>query len=291
MRMIGDEAMKPGLFYLFPNENFLDLNPYQCGYADNAPGASFGPCTRNHYLFHYVISGSGRLAADDENGVEHNYMIHSGQGFMIFPFQVTTYYTGKEHPWEYVWIEFDGVYAASIVEKAGLSIASPVYKSSDRAAAAEMMETMMDMARDSDRTPFYKISKLYNFADCLIRSAGKPYEALRSDGSLSDYYLQTAFLYIEKNFMNDISVESIARRCNIHRNQLLKLFKERINQGPQEYLIKYRMSKAAQLLLTTQLSVGEIANAVGYSNQLHFSRAFKNVYGRSPKYFREEKKI
>ena len=29
--------MKPGLFYLFPNENFLDLNPYQCGYADNAP--------------------------------------------------------------------------------------------------------------------------------------------------------------------------------------------------------------------------------------------------------------
>lgn len=289
--MIGDDILKPGLFYLFPNENFLDLLPYQSGYADNAPGASFGPCARNHYLFHYVISGSGRLAFDDENGVEHNLMIHSGQGFMIFPFQVTTYYTGKEHPWEYVWIEFDGVYAASIVEKAGLSITSPVFKPSDRAAAAEMMETMMDMARDSDRTSFYKISKLYNFADCLIRSAGKPYEAIHSSGSLSDYYLQTAFLYIENNFMNDISVESIARQCNIHRNQLLKVFKERINQGPQEYLIKYRMSKAAQLLLTTQLSVGEIANAVGYSNQLHFSRAFKNVYGRSPKYFREEKKI
>lgn len=283
--------MNPGLFYLFPNENFLDLNPYQCGYADNSPGASFGPCTRNHYLFHYVISGSGKLVADDENGVEHTFQIHSGQGFLIFPFQVTTYYTGKDHPWEYVWIEFDGVYAASIVEKAGLSIASPVFRPSDRAAAAEMAEAMMDMARDSDRTSFFKISKLYNFADCLIRSSGKFYETLSSDGSLSDYYLQTAFLYIEKNFMNSISVESIAARCNIHRNQLLKLFKERIGQGPQEYLIKYRMSKAAQLLLTTGLSVGEIANAVGYFNQLHFSRAFKNVYGQSPKYFREEKKI
>ena len=283
-------ALKPGLFYLFHNENFLDLNPYQCGYADNDEGASFDPCTRNHYLFHYVISGTGRLAADDENGTEHNFQIHSGQGFMLFPFQVTTYYTGKEHPWEYVWIEFDGVYASSIVEKAGLSIASPIYKPSDRVAAHEMMDAMMDMARDSDRTSYYKISKLYQFADCLIRGAGNEHIPLGASGSLSDYYLQTAFLYIEKNFMNDISVESIAQRCNIHRNQLLKLFKERIGQGPQEYLIKYRMSRAAQLLLTTEFSIGEIGNAVGYSNQLHFSRAFKNVYGISPKNFRDTKR-
>ena len=154
-----------------------------------------------------------------------------------------------------------------------------------------LADTMMDMARNCDRTPYYKISKLYLFADYLIRAVGDTYAARQSGGSLSDYYLQTAFLYIEKNFMNDISVESIAAKCNIHRNQLLKLFKDRIGQGPQEYLIKYRMSKAAQLLLTTRLSVGEIAAAVGYTNQLHFSRAFKNVYGRSPKYFREENQV
>ncbi len=86
--------------------------------------------------------------------------------------------------------------------------------------------------------------------------------------------------------MNDISVESIAARCNIHRNQLLKLFKDRIGQGPQEYLIKYRMSKAAQLLITTNLTVNKVGNAVGYENQLHFSRVFLKVYGLSPKYFR-----
>ena len=50
------------------------------------------------------------------------------------------------------------------------------------------------------------------------------------------------------------------------------------------------MSRAAQLLLTTEFSVGEIGNAVGYSNQLHFSRAFKNVYGISPKNFRDTKR-
>ncbi len=50
------------------------------------------------------------------------------------------------------------------------------------------------------------------------------------------------------------------------------------------------MSRAAQLLLTTGLSVNEIGNVVGYANQLHFSRAFKNVYGMSPKHFRDAKR-
>lgn len=283
--------MKPGLFYLFPNENFLDLNPYQSGYADNDGAASFGPCTRNHYLFHYVISGAGTLMTEDNEKKERHFHIHTGQGFLIFPGQVTTYWADREHPWEYVWIEFDGVYASEIITQAGLSIPSPIWKSSDKVISLKLQETMMALASPAEGTHFYKQARLYEFADCLIRAAGKPVSTLSPGGSLSDYYLQTAFLYIEKNFMNDISVESIAAQCNIHRNQLLKLFKERIGQGPQEYLIKYRMSRAAQLLITTDFSVNEIGNAVGYANQLHFSRAFKNVYGMSPKYFREEKRV
>ncbi len=282
--------MKPGLFYLFPNENFLDLNPYQAGYADNDGAASFGPCTRNHYLFHYVISGAGTLMTEDEDKNERHFHIHTGQGFLIFPGQVTTYWADKDHPWEYVWIEFDGVYSSEIISQAGLSVPAPIWKSSDRLLSIRLQETMMALASPAEGTHFYKQARLYEFADCLIRAAGKPVSILSPGGSLSDYYLQTAFLYIEKNFMNDISVESIAAQCNIHRNQLLKLFKERIGQGPQEYLIKYRMSRAAQLLITTDFSINEIGNAVGYANQLHFSRAFKNVYGMSPKYFREEKK-
>lgn len=90
--------------------------------------------------------------------------------------------------------------------------------------------------------------------------------------------------------MYPISVESIAKQCNIHRNQLLKIFKASLGKSPQEYLITYRMSKATQLLTTTKLSINEIGNAVGYPNQLHFSRAFKNVYGISPRQYRDKNK-
>ena len=45
-------------FSIFPNDSFLDLRPYQYGWEQCAPLHSFGPFVRNHYLFHYVISGS-----------------------------------------------------------------------------------------------------------------------------------------------------------------------------------------------------------------------------------------
>lgn len=279
--------MKPGLFNLFPNENYLDLRPYQSGYADNEPKSFYGPATRNHYLFHYVISGAGTLVADDENGIERSFYIHSGQGFQIFPGQVTTYWADRNHPWEYVWIGFDGVYAPKVLNMAGLTYQTPIYRSKDKTLTARLMDAMMEMAKPLSETSFYKISQLYLFSDLLIRSSATE-KNTSLGGSMSEYYLQTAFSYIESNFMNAISVESIAEFCNIHRNQLLKVFKSSIGKSPQEYLITYRMSKASQLLLTTNLSINEIGNAIGYTNQLNFSRAFKNVYGTSPKQYRKE---
>lgn len=300
--------MKPGMFYLFPNQNYLDLRPYQSGYADNDANASFGPAVRNHYLFHYVISGAGSLTSNAPDGTEYHFHIHSGQGFMIFPSQVTTYYADQQYPWEYVWIEFDGMLAPEIIRLSGLSIESPVYHSNDKILTQVLMDAMMEMARpDKDaeyynaatgsmpsqsalaasaETQFYKMSKLYLFADCLARSSVSA-KMGHSSGSMADYYLQKSFTYIEHNFQDPITVESIAAQCNIHRNRLLKIFKDKIGKGPQAYLIEYRMSKAAQLLITTNLSVNEIGNAVGYPNQLHFSRAFKHVYGVPPKQYKE----
>ena len=63
-----------------------------------------------------------------------------------------------------------------------------------------------------------------------------------------------------------------------------------MGKSPQEFLISYRMTKAAELLKLTELSIGDIGNAVGYPNQLHFSRAFRSVYGIPPRQWRTENK-
>ena len=90
-------------FHIFPSENFIDLCLYQYGHEKCSSGHLFGPATRNHYLFHYVLSGTGTLMAANSKGENQTYKIHSGQGFMIFPEQITTYIADVQVPWEYGW--------------------------------------------------------------------------------------------------------------------------------------------------------------------------------------------
>ena len=47
------------LFSVLENENFIDLVLYQCGWEQCIPAHSCGPIAKSHYLFHYVISGTG----------------------------------------------------------------------------------------------------------------------------------------------------------------------------------------------------------------------------------------
>lgn len=274
------------LFYVLQNQTFIDLCIYQFGYAQNDPLSSYGPHIRSHYLFHYVISGCGTLQATDENGTDHTYHIRSNQGFLIVPEQITTYTADEEHPWEYTWIEFDGMHAKEALMVSGLSINNPVYRSSEKIYSEKLKESMLYIAHHPNETPFNLLSHLYMFVDCLMRSSAS--RTTPSSSGMSKYYLEWAFSYIDQNFQNNITIGSIADSCKIHRNYLCKIFREHLGVSPQEFLITYRMNKAVQLLKTTSLSIKDIGNAVGYPNQLHFSRAFKNVYGVSPSQWRKE---
>ena len=89
------------LFSIFPNEKFIDLGLYQYGWERCTPAHQFGPAARTHYLFHYVISGTGLLMAQDQKGETRNYSIKSGQGFLLYPGQISTYIADKTNPWEY----------------------------------------------------------------------------------------------------------------------------------------------------------------------------------------------
>lgn len=277
------------LFSVFPNENFVDLCLYQNGWERCQPLHSFGPATRNHYLFHYVISGTGTLHAADKNGNTQIFQIKSGQGFMIFPGQVNTYIADERLPWEYTWVEFDGLRVKEAIEIAGLSPSSPVYRSHSKELQETLMNEMMYLAKNKTDAPLHTIGHLYLFLDALTRSASSM--KLSRKGRLRDFYVHEAITFIEQNFQNDISVEDIADTCGLNRSYFGKIFKETVGKTTQEFLMQYRMTKATELLKLTQFSIGDIGKAVGYENPLHFSRAFKNVYGISPREWRNKNRI
>lgn len=279
------------IFSIFPNENFVDLGLYQFGWERCEPSHTFGPAARNHYLFHYVISGTGKLYADDASGHTHIYQIKSGQGFMIFPNQVNTYIADKDLPWEYTWVEFDGLRVREALSITGLSPDTPVYHARSHDMRETMMQEMLYIARHGSMPPFHLIGHLYLFLDSLTRSVSPVGISASKGGKLRDFYIHEALAFIELNFQNDISVEDIADHCGLNRSYFGKIFKGAVGRTPQEFLLNYRMTKAAELLKLTRLSIGDISKAVGYDNQLHFSRAFKNIFGISPRVWRNQNQV
>ena len=125
-------------FSIFHNQSFVDLGLYQFGMETCSAGHSFGPAKRNHYLFHYVISGKGILFSENSKGETDKWHINSGEGFFIFPEQVNTYVADIQFPWEYTWLEFDGLRVKQALEVAGFSKNMPIYRSK----SAQLMDTL-----------------------------------------------------------------------------------------------------------------------------------------------------
>jgi len=276
--------MSDPIFSIFPSENFLDLGLLQFGWEACTPSHSFGPAARNHFLFHYILSGRGMLMADDRKGQTKTYPVADGEGFLLCPGQIATYVADRADPWEYAWVEFDGLRVRAMLDRTGLGEDAPVYRARRAALREEMRDELLYIARHAGASPFHLIGHLYLFFDALIRSIAPA--RTQSENKLRDFYIHEALAYIEHNFHKNISVQSIAEQCGLNRSYFGKIFKESMGKTPQAFLLAFRMAKAAELLKVTRMPVGDVGAAVGYDDALHFSRAFRSVYGISPKKWR-----
>ncbi|MFR7442909.1 MAG: helix-turn-helix domain-containing protein [Sellimonas intestinalis] len=64
-----------------------------------------------------------------------------------------------------------------------------------------------------------------------------------------------------------------------------------VHLSPQQFLVKYRMTKACELLQNTSLPIEHIAYSCGYCSTFSFSKAFRKVNGISPSGYRQFKKV
>ena len=92
--------------------------------------------------------------------------------------------------------------------------------------------------------------------------------------------------YIETNYSRQITVEEISNHVGINRKYLTKLFNEKMDNSPKNYLIQYRINKACRLLKQSTLSIQEVSHSVGYTDALVFSKIFKKVVGTCPREYR-----
>lgn len=94
--------------------------------------------------------------------------------------------------------------------------------------------------------------------------------------------------YIEENYSEDLYLDKIAAKVEMHPVYLCRVFKKETGENLIHYLMKFRIEKSKQLLCNPGIKIYEIALMVGYENMKTFSRIFKTVVGQTPKEFREK---
>ena len=101
--------------------------------------------------------------------------------------------------------------------------------------------------------------------------------------------IKLAKQYIINNFNKNITLKEVADEVFLSQNYLSELFKKEMGEGFYDFLSRYRIKVAKDLLLTTNLRVYEIAENVGYNDSITFGRAFKKITGATPNSFRNNK--
>lgn len=99
---------------------------------------------------------------------------------------------------------------------------------------------------------------------------------------------KAAKAYIDKNLSADLDIADICKELSLGRTKLYDIFKREANTGVSEYINRRRLHKAKLLLKTTDMSIPEIASAVGFNDYNYFSRVYKKRYGKAPKFYRKK---
>ncbi|GKX30742.1 hypothetical protein SH1V18_32220 [Vallitalea longa] len=94
--------------------------------------------------------------------------------------------------------------------------------------------------------------------------------------------------YVNKNYCNDISIQSVSKKFVINPSYLSQMFRKEIKKTFTQYLTSLRMSDACELLKETEYTINEIADKIGYNDYFYFAKIFKKFTGKTPGNYREE---
>ncbi len=110
--------------------------------------------------------------------------------------------------------------------------------------------------------------------------------------AITDQYsleVEQSIAYIKENYMRKISLASVAEHVGLSSGYLCRIFKDETGGSINTYINNLRMNKAGELLSDKNSYIKEVAVAVGFEDQLYFSRLFKRYSGLTPSEYRASK--
>ena len=220
----------------------------------------------NEYFMMYVKSGKANLIID-----KTHYKASSGC-FVLCGNTSLKYRFSKRHPAR--------IFELSFKEIPDI-LPLGVYKCADKTPAENALSEITAEFITKEKYSEERLTLLsQNLFITLARSIEK-----ESD---RDKVLKALIKDIHQNFLSDkTDIESYAEKLDISKDRLSVIFKEKYGLPPYKYQLMLKMDYATDLLMHTDLSIGEISDKLGFQNQLYFSASYKKQVGVTPSEMRK----
>lgn len=233
------------------------------------------------YLFFWVVFGEGVLNYE-------NKMLMLSPGDCVFidcqkPYSHTT---DPEDLWSLRWIHFYGPTLSSIYDKYKERGGRPVFNPTSLDEVDKAWTALMNIARSSDYMRDMKINSLLSqLMVCIMAESWHPEDQVTAKKKQSVIEIKE---YVDKNFRDKITLDSLSAKFYINKYYLSKSFKEQFGQPLSSYILSVRITKAKQLLRFSEKSVEEIGYECGLGAAHYFSSKFKEIEGVPPSVYREQ---
>lgn len=265
----------------------VDLCLTYCGLEYCNPSHRFGPNMRDAHVIHVIREGKGTLEINKKK-----YELGAGDVFYIPPKVEAWYESDKDDPWCYTWVGFVRMKAEECTSQAGFSLKNPVRKINCVDEVGQYIEQMLEAYQLSYSNELKRNGLLHLVMSAFVEDYCQNNAAL-GVAATHPYpgavYVKHAVEYMTYHYDEKLKINDLADFIGINRSYLTSSFKKHMGCSPQEFLINLRVEKAKSLLKKTDMSINAVANAVGYPDQLAFSKVFKQHCGMSPRMYKEEK--
>ena len=245
-----------------------------------APQGICGPRVQKDYQFVVLHRGELELFLDDQR-------IHvaAPQSILLSPGHREHFIFSRDHETHHSWCSID----AKVVPKK----LRRLFRSSCKPAPVDLhthslMELGKTLSLAGQPDPDIENGFYLNLGLSLLTRQALSVQADFRVSTPGEQALSRAKQFILKEFGRDLSLEDLAAAAKVSKPQLLKLFRDFIGVSPIQYLYERRLCAAAEKLAHTGLPIKEVARDCGFANEFHFSRKFKEAYGKNPRAWRQQ---
>jgi AraC family transcriptional regulator, arabinose operon regulatory protein len=248
----------------------------EIGYEDETVFHPFTKSKGSKYLLVYVAKGEGKYLVSKKV-----YHVVENDFFVLPVRHASGLESSDKNPWSIYWAYFAGSQAGKVVRHLvggkpvpmkAKALVGRIAQFNDILHHMELMENIENLV--------YANSRFYSFLCSfkLMVLSGKTH------GS-KDSVIQT-IEYMRENIGNVVSLEDLAEVAGLSVSHYCAMFRQKTLQTPMQLYTSMKIQRACQLLQNRHQTIKSISYSLGFFDQYHFSKVFKQIMGVSPKEFR-----